>query len=496
MSINSKISFDKARVLVVDDHEENLHSMRRLLQDLPIELDLANSAQKALSLMITHEYALAILDVQMPEIDGFELAELMSSNQETECIPIIFVTAINKDSEHIYRGYKAGAVDYIFKPFISEHLIYKVQIFLKLYEQRRSAKRFESILSFTLDQVSDGAWEWNVGSTSFNFNDNFASTLGYSEKSLHHDLNTWQNLIYSEDRLQSNDLIVPSKFDDCRQSLILRFIHKNGTLVWLLCRAVLVPALDDHPERVIGTFTNITELKTKEALLSKSNEDLEQFAYIASHDLRAPLRGISTLVGWIEDECINDFSDQIKEYFAKLKSRVQRMDNLISGILEYSRIGHKDIEPEQINLNLLVNDMIDLLSPPDNCSIKLVDELPNLLASSTQLKQVFSNLIGNAIKYNDKSSTQIEISVRHLPQAYEFAIKDNGPGIDVAFTDKVFSLFQTLAPRDKIESTGIGLTVVKKIVELHNGKVWFESKLGEGTVFYFTWPKSAGANHA
>jgi len=166
------------------------------------------------------------------------------------------------------------------------------------------------------------------------------------------------------------------------------------------------------------------------------------------------------------------------------------MNGLIEGILQYSRIGRFKEEKEDVDLNQLVPDVIGTINPPINIDIKVANELPTINFEPTRIEQVFQNLIGNATKYMDKDQGMVTVDVSDDNKFWKFSIADNGPGIDEKYYDKIFQIFQTLKPRDELESTGIGLTIVKKIIDTYGGKVWVESKIGEGTTFHFTIPKA------
>ncbi len=224
-------------------------------------------------------------------------------------------------------------------------------------------------------------------------------------------------------------------------------------------------------------------------VLAKANEELKDFAYIISHDLKAPLRGISTLADWIKSDYGDKLDEAGKEQIDLLSSRVIRMHYLIDGVLQCSRIGRIKEEMVQINLNELVPEVIDMVSPPDHIKITIENELPVIVSENTRIMQVFQNLLSNAIKYMDKPEGWIKINCVEEEGHWIFDISDNGPGIEEKYFDKIFQIFQTLSPRDEFESTGIGLTVAKKIIELYDGKIWVESNPGQGSTFFFSLPK-------
>ncbi len=223
--------------------------------------------------------------------------------------------------------------------------------------------------------------------------------------------------------------------------------------------------------------------------LAKANEELKDFAYIISHDLKAPLRGISTLTDWIKSDYGDKFDEAGREQMDLLQARVGRMHSLIEGVLQYSRVGRVDEEKDRIDLNKLVPEVIDMVSPPVNIKISIENELPVIICEQTRIMQVFQNLLSNAIKYMDKPEGLIKIKCVKEDDRWIFSVSDNGPGIEEKYFEKIFQIFQTLSPRDEFESTGVGLTVAKKIVELYRGRIWVESNPGQGSTFFFSLPK-------
>ena len=231
------------------------------------------------------------------------------------------------------------------------------------------------------------------------------------------------------------------------------------------------------------------ELRKVNMEYAAANKELKEFAYIVSHDLKAPLRAISQLTHWISEDYSEAFDDDGKKQMDLILKRVKRMDGLIEGILRYSRIGRIREKEGRLDLNLIVKNIIDALSPPDNVKIIIENELPDVLRDSVRMEQVFQNLIGNAIKFMDKEEGIIKVGCADEGAFWKFSVSDNGPGIDKRYHDKIFRIFQTLVPRDEHESTGIGLTLVKKIIKLYGGSIWVESETGCGTTFFFTLPK-------
>lgn len=231
------------------------------------------------------------------------------------------------------------------------------------------------------------------------------------------------------------------------------------------------------------------ELEKAYSELERANKELSDFAYIVSHDLKAPLRGIKTLASWMSTDYAEKFDDTGREQMGLLLNRVDRMHNLIDGILQYSRVGRVKEEKVKVDLSELVPDIIDMLAPPENITVTVEDELPVIEFERTRIAQVFQNLLSNAVKYMDKPQGMIRIGCVTEDGFWKFTVVDNGPGIEAKYFEKIFRMFQTLSPRDEFESTGVGLTLVKKIVETYGGNIWVESKPGEGSTFSFTLPK-------
>ena len=231
-----------------------------------------------------------------------------------------------------------------------------------------------------------------------------------------------------------------------------------------------------------------TEARELIAALEKSNSELDQFAYVASHDLKAPLRGIANLSQWIEDDLGDSMSAQTREHMHLLRGRVLRLENLIGGILAYSRAG-RERHPKHVDVAMtsLAREVWELLAPPATATIE-IGELPHVSGVRAQLQQILLNLMSNAIKYNPERELHVTVSATRDGELWRFAVSDDGIGIAPEFHDRIWGLFQTLERRDKVESTGIGLSVVRKIVESHRGTAWVESQPGSGATFFFTWP--------
>jgi PAS domain S-box-containing protein len=251
--------------------------------------------------------------------------------------------------------------------------------------------------------------------------------------------------------------------------------------------------------RLIGVTQDITErvkvVQEREEALGKledANKALAEFAYVVSHDLKAPLRGIGSLADWIANDQRERLDDEGKEQIDLLRDRVKRMNEMIEGILRYSRVGRSQVERSMLDLGELVHETVDLLAPPAHIAVRLEGEFPRLRGARTQIGQVFQNLIGNAIKFCDKPEGSVVVRATPRETDVLFEVVDNGPGIEERHFGRIFQLFQTLSAK-RADSTGIGLSIVKKIVESEGGRIWLESKVGEGSRFCFTLPRNGEA---
>jgi PAS domain S-box-containing protein len=366
----------------------------------------------------------------------------------------------------------------------------------------------------------DGGW--------LEVNPALCQIIGYSEAELQ--ATNFQAITYPED-LKDDLAKVEQLLSGAISSYQMekRYIHQQGDLIWINLSVSLVKDQHEQPLYFVALIENINKRKQAEQALAKlneqlenkvrqrtfelqkvndlllgtteelkkSNRELEQFAYITSHDLKAPLRAIANLSEWIEEDLEDKLDDDSRYNINLLRGRVYRLENLINGLLDYSRVGRVKSEPQTVDVAKMLEEIIDLLDVCDNFTIEIQENMPTFNTELIPLQQVFHNLISNAIKHSDwlrqrgahRDRGKITISVKEQNNFYEFAVADNGKGIDPKYHERIFTIFQTLEARDTKESTGIGLAIVKKAVENQDGKVWVESQLGEGTVFRFTWNK-------
>ncbi|MFL9844624.1 sensor histidine kinase [Flavobacterium rhizosphaerae] len=225
------------------------------------------------------------------------------------------------------------------------------------------------------------------------------------------------------------------------------------------------------------------------ASLEKQNEELNEYAHVVSHDLKSPLRNINTLINWIFEDKETKLSPDSKDLLDKTLFNMERMDLLVKGILEYSSIDRLESENRVIDFNYVVDEIKQTIALPENITLTVKTSMPKLYGNFYRYRQLLQNLIDNAIKFNDKECGYIEVGCQELTDDYKFYVKDNGVGIPDAYFHKIFKIFTRLDNTD--QSSGIGLSIVKKILNFYGGKIWLESVLGEGTTFYFTLPKKA-----
>lgn len=374
----------KASVLVVDDKPDNLRLLSTILTDRGYEVRQALSGRMALTAARTRPPDLVLLDIKMPDLDGYQVCEKLKADERTRHIPVIFLSALDRSPDKI-KGFSAGGVDYITKPFQESEVVVRVEHHLEIA------------------------------------------------------------------RLQA------------------RLERQNAQLQ-----------------------QEIRDRIATERELLRSNEDLEQFAHAVSHDLQQPLQSILGFSKILSLQYAQLSETEVSNSLSRIVQAGERMQQLIEDLLAYSQV---DVSRslEVVNCDLVVAEALDNLqaaiSQTDACIA--ISPLPTLKGKSTQLIQVFQNLIGNALKFTQADvPPEIDISVELGEGEWVFRVRDNGIGIDPQHYDRLFQLFQRLHPSDRYPGTGIGLATCKKIVENHGGRIWVESQLGMGTTFFFSLPKS------
>ncbi|PWJ39171.1 sensor histidine kinase [Sediminitomix flava] len=361
-------------------------------------------------------------------------------------------------------------------------------------EAERKEWLFENIIEGSLA----GYWDWLVQEEYVYYSPTLKKMLGYHEDELEHNLEALQSKLVPEDKVRvietfekhiSLQGMVPFEVE-------VRYYHKNGGIVWVMCKGQVVSWDENgHPLRMIGCHIDITDSKRAEEtqrkytkLLESKYREMEQFAFIASHDLKEPLNTLMGLTNILHKEYADKLGISGETYLDYIKQTTDRMSGLVQGLLEYCRLGGNK-EREKIDTNILVTEVLkDLGLEAELSSIKVVSEnLPTIYGNPTDIRLLFQNLISNAKKFSRYSENpEVRISATKKGECWQFAIKDNGIGIDPKHHGVVFNLFKRLHDQSQFEGTGIGLTHCRKIVENHHGKIWVESEKNKGATFYFT----------
>lgn len=406
-------------ILIVDDKPENILPLQKILDLHGLASEAAGSGEEALRKTLKAEYSLIILDVQMPGMDGFEVAETLAGSNRTKDIPVIFLSAVNKQKRFIFKGYESGGVDYITKPVDPDLLILKVKTFQKLYEQKKELTAIRDLLSKEIEIRKEAQHQQEI----------------------------------------ANENLEAKVLDRTR------------------------------------------ELSLKNEELEFRNHELQQFSWVVSHDLKEPLRKISMLIKMIREKYLAE-DEKALDYADRTVGAAERMSNLINDLLDYSRLSSK-VSAERADLNEIVREVIsdfDHLIESKGATVTTT-LLPVITAVPSQLRQLFQNLLENALKFSrtDVAPT-VDISAEIIAEKRfdspadpngrfcRITVADNGIGFDEVYLDKIFVIFQSLHDRHHYEGTGIGLAIAKKIIEKHNGLITATSRAGEGATFIIILP--------
>jgi len=357
-----------------------------------------------------------------------------------------------------------------------------------------------------------GFWDWDMATGYVIYNRRWAAILGYSADDIEPEIDTWLGKIHPDDkenvtRTLQEHLEGKNHFFESEH----RLLSGTGQWKWVLMNGNVMERDDSGmAKRIAGTVLDISRRRRAEEEVARLNNDLEriveertvrlemanrelnEFAHVVSHDLKTPLRGINQLSEWLKEDYWHVLDGEGREHIDLIRSRVKRMDTLIDGILQYSRVGRNRGKEEWIDLNALIRDIIEIIMPREHISVVIGNRLPSVYAERIRLEQVFQNLLGNAVRYMDKEDGVVTVTSSDCGFCHEFCVSDNGPGIDPRYHEKIFQIFQTLAPAESTESTGIGLALVKKIIEVMGGEIRVQSEVGYGTSFYFTLPMREG----
>jgi PAS domain S-box-containing protein len=335
-----------------------------------------------------------------------------------------------------------------------------------------------------------GLWFWDLETNHLMWTEQCKALFGLSAAT-EMSYTIFLAALHPEDRDRAHAAVTQAIADRTEYDVEYRTCWQDGTIHWIAAKGSCTYDSTDKPIRMMGVALDISDRKQAEIALAERNQELDSFVYIVSHDLKAPLRAIANLSEWIEQDLGTELGSGIQQQMSLLRDRVRRMEAIVDGLLQYARIGRTDVQSQLVSVTELLAETIDSLSPPPTFEIVIAPDLPTFYTKRLLLSQVFANLISNAFKHHDRPDGRIQISCQSHSDVYEFAIADDGPGIPLEQHDRVFIIFQSTTAQKKPDSTGIGLSIVKKIVETARGRIWLESELGRGTTFYFTWPKGS-----
>jgi len=510
----------RIKILLVDDTPENLVSLEAALSSLGEDLVLANSGKEALRYLLEDDFAAILLDVRMPEMDGFETAELIRSRPRSRQTPILFLTGY-RNEEHLFRGYDLGAVDFLFKPIVPEVLRSKVAVFVelsrsnaKLQEQadalRRQAEalqkteqKFRSLLEAAPDAMvvcrKDGEIVMVNSQTEILFNCQRDRLISRNIRALvpnweYHFRPEWDESGGSEAQPVARGIELHA-FPEGRSSFQAEFsfspLNTEEGLV-VTCSIRDISERKKTEERIRELNNNLEErvLERTEALM-RSNEELQQFAYIASHDLQEPLRTVSIYAQLLAKRYRGELAGDADQFIEYIVEGSERMEKLIHDLLDFSRVDARATDAfTRTSCDEALNDAIRSLQPllEESGAVLTREPLPWVLGDSIQLARLFQNLLVNSVKYRKEEPPRIHIAAKSENGEHLISVRDNGIGIEPQYAEKVFGIFRCLQPRDKTSGSGMGLAICRKIVSRHEGRIWVESALGNGATFCFTLP--------
>lgn len=532
-SINGEPLSDemKVNILIVDDRPDKLLALEATLLGLGQNIIKARSGKEALRHLLHQDFAVILLDVFMPGMDGYETAALIRQRARSERTPIIFTTSINQSESHILKGYTLGAVDYILSPIVPEVLRTKVSVFVELYKNTEQIKEQAERLRLMEEaehrrQLAEAVDRLEVETQRNRFfvlsvdllaiadfngymlqlNPAWEQTLGYSEEELKK--TSGLDLVHPEDRPAMLE-----QFNRLKGGATTyfegRYVCKDNSIRWLGWTAapfvseqlIYIFARDitarKESEQEIHHLNS--ELNQRVLALTEINKELEAFNYSISHDLRAPLRSMQGFAAALLEECSQKLTQEGKDYAQRIVNSAAYMDRLLHDLLEYSRLTQSEVELFPVNPETALDRVVASVGQEirdKKAEVEVQKPLACVMAHPPTLLHIFTNLIDNAMKFAKPATTpRIRIWTEERNGTVRLWVEDNGIGIAPAHQQQIFGLFQRLHTREKYSGTGVGLAIVRKAAERMGGRVGVESQIGEGSRFWLELPVApAGAN--
>ena len=503
------------KILIVDDKVENLVSLETLLADLGAEFVRALSGNEALEKTLENEFALALVDVQMPEMDGFETVRLMRQVKKTKYLPVIFISAIYSDDYYKIKGIESGAVDFIAKPIVPEILIGKVRVFLDLYIQKKeledeinlrnriekelmkSEKKYHSLF----DGVPAGLYRTTRDGRFLAVNAAMAKILGYNCKEKVIKESASKFYINEEDRGKWSKDIEKNGVVHNFETQIRRV---DGKEIWIQDNSRAVVDSEGNLMYYEGNVLDETQRKEAEEALKRSEEELrkandtkDKLFSVVSHDLRGPVGNLNHFLEELVDNPDLFSKEEAEEILKLLRISASSTFNLLENLLSWARsqVGEIKYKPEKINLNEIVFENISLLENNAKLKdIKLTSDIPkelNAKVDRNMILTVIRNLISNAIKFTNEGG-KVNVAALENGKVVEVSIRDSGIGMDEKSLKKIFDPYaghSTTGTKGE-KGTGLGLNLCNDFVERNKGKIWVESQVGKGSKFIFTIPKA------
>jgi PAS domain S-box-containing protein len=501
----------RMKILLVDDTPENLVSIEAALSGLGEELVLASSGKEALRHLLNEDFAAILLDVRMPDMDGFETAELIRSRPRSRQTPILFLTGY-RNEEHLFRGYDLGAVDFLFKPIVPEVLRSKVAVFVdhsrnnaRLKEQadalrrqaevlRKAEVKFRSLLEAAPDPMvmcrEDGEILMVNSQTEVLFNCGRDRLISRNIKAL---VPGWGFRRRPASAVERGVELTAYPEGESPFPVEISFSPlqtEEGVVITSAIRDIGERKKTEEQIRQLNANLEERVLERTNALM-RSNEELQQFAYIASHDLQEPLRTVSIYAQLLARRYQGQLQGDADQFIEFIVEGAARMERLIHDLLDFSRVEARGADFfVKMSCDEALDDAIRNLHSLIQESGAVITRrgLPSITGDPVQMTRLFQNLLVNSIKYRSREVPCIHIAADESGDDWLFSVRDNGIGIEPQYAEKVFGIFKCLEPRDKRSGSGMGLAICRKIVSRHQGRIWVESALGNGATFFFTLP--------